>query len=79
VGVNKASTATVDTAPRSAIAVPTSIDENGLPRPNFLKDGGTGLWSWLSTLDHKRIGVMYLIMVMTMFFVGGLYAMLIRI
>ncbi len=77
--VNNASTATVDTAPRSAVAVPASTDEKGLPHPNFLKDGGTGLWSWLSTLDHKRIGVLYLIMVMTMFFVGGLYAMLIRI
>jgi cytochrome c oxidase subunit 1 len=37
-----------------------------------------GLWSWLSTLDHKRIGVMYFITVMIFFLVGGTLAMLIR-
>jgi len=37
-----------------------------------------GLWSWLTTLDHKRIGVMYLISVFTFFFIGGILAMLIR-
>jgi cytochrome c oxidase subunit 1 len=30
-----------------------------------------GLWSWLLTKDHKRIGVMYLISVTVMFFIGG--------
>jgi hypothetical protein len=30
--------------------------------PNYLENNqGKGkLWSWMSTLDHKRIGVMYL-------------------
>ena len=37
-----------------------------------------GLWSWLTTLDHKRIGILYMITVMTFFAVGGIYAMLIR-
>ncbi len=37
-----------------------------------------GLWSWLTTLDHKRIGIMYFITVMTMFAIGGTAAMLIR-
>lgn len=37
-----------------------------------------GLWSWLTTLDHKRIGVMYMISVMSFFFLGGVFAMLIR-
>jgi cytochrome c oxidase subunit 1 len=37
-----------------------------------------GLWSWLTTLDHKRIGIMYFITVMTFFFIGGVFAMLIR-
>ncbi len=37
-----------------------------------------GLWSWLSTLDHKRIGVMYFITVMIFFLVGGLSALAIR-
>ncbi len=37
-----------------------------------------GLKSWLFTLDHKRIGVMYLVAIMTMFLVGGVLALLIR-
>jgi cytochrome c oxidase subunit 1 len=37
-----------------------------------------GLWSWLTTLDHKRIGILYMISVFIFFAVGGLFAMLIR-
>ena len=37
-----------------------------------------GLSSWIFTLDHKRIGVMYLICIMTSFLLGGVFALLIR-
>lgn len=37
-----------------------------------------GLKSWLTTLDHKRIGVMYLIVTLMAFFAGGCLAMAIR-
>jgi cytochrome c oxidase subunit I len=37
-----------------------------------------GLKSWLFTLDHKRIGVMYLIFTMGSFFLGGIFALLVR-
>ncbi|MEW6014936.1 MAG: cbb3-type cytochrome c oxidase subunit I, partial [Candidatus Zixiibacteriota bacterium] len=37
-----------------------------------------GLKSWLLTLDHKRIGVLYLIAIMASFFLGGVFALLIR-
>jgi cytochrome c oxidase subunit 1 len=37
-----------------------------------------GIWSWLITLDHKRIGVMYLICVLSAFLVGGIFALLVR-
>lgn len=37
-----------------------------------------GLISWAFTLDHKRIGVMYLIAVLTFFLVGGCIALLMR-
>ncbi len=37
-----------------------------------------GISSWIFTLDHKRIGVMYLVSVLTAMFLGGLFAMLIR-
>ena len=38
-----------------------------------------GLKSWLLTLDHKRIGLMYLIGVVGSFLLGGLVAVLMRI
>ena len=37
-----------------------------------------GLLSWLFTLDHKRIGVMYLAAVLVSFFAGGVMALLVR-
>jgi cytochrome c oxidase subunit 1 len=44
---------------------------------NYLKHG-KGILSWLFTLDHKRIGVMYLIAILASFFLGGVFAMLVR-
>jgi len=38
-----------------------------------------GIRSWLLTLDHKRIGLMYLFSVLTFFLLGGIFAMLIRL
>src|SRR3972149_6599000 len=38
-----------------------------------------GIKSWLFTLDHKLIGLMFLIAIMFFFFVGGVLAMLIRL
>ncbi|NNF07837.1 MAG: cytochrome c oxidase subunit I [Candidatus Eisenbacteria bacterium] len=38
-----------------------------------------GLKSWLTTHDHKRIGVMYLYSVMAAFLVGGMLALAIRL
>jgi cytochrome c oxidase subunit 1 len=38
-----------------------------------------GFWSWAYTLDHKRIGIMYLFTTLIFFFVGGLFAMLLRL
>lgn len=37
-----------------------------------------GVLSWLLTLDHKRIGVMYMVMVLTSFLFGGLAALAVR-
>ncbi|MCF7903004.1 MAG: cytochrome c oxidase subunit I [Candidatus Marinimicrobia bacterium] len=49
-----------------------------LPQPNFLSEP-KGLKSWLLTLDHKRIGLMYFFAVMFFFLVGGTFAVLIRL
>jgi cytochrome c oxidase subunit 1 len=45
---------------------------------DYLHDG-KGLKSWLTTVDHKRIGVMYLWSILFMFFLGGVFAMMIRL
>ena len=37
------------------------------------------LASWLLTKDHKRIGILYLLVVTVAFFVGGLFATLLRL
>ncbi|QOY34336.1 cytochrome c oxidase subunit I [Anaerobacillus isosaccharinicus] len=37
------------------------------------------LWDWLTTVDHKKIGIMYLVAGAFFFVLGGLEAMLIRI
>ncbi|MCC6811002.1 MAG: cytochrome c oxidase subunit I [Deltaproteobacteria bacterium] len=45
--------------------------------PHYL-EAGKGIKSWLVTLDHKRIGVMYLWSVLGAFLLGGLAAILVR-
>ncbi|MEY4939841.1 MAG: hypothetical protein RIQ93_1576 [Verrucomicrobiota bacterium] len=39
----------------------------------------TGLWSWLTTVDHKRIGFLYGFFALFFFLVGGIEALLIRL
>ena len=50
------------------------------PRPvkNYLNET-KGVWSWLTTLDHKRIGIMYLTAVCAAFLIGGIFALLVRL
>ncbi len=38
-----------------------------------------GFWSWVTTIDHKRIGIMYMATTMTFFFIGGIFALLVRL
>src|SRR3989441_7102571 len=38
-----------------------------------------GVKSWLLTKDHKRIALLYLISITFFFFLGGLFAVLIRL
>jgi cytochrome c oxidase subunit 1 len=39
----------------------------------------TGLWSWMTTVDHKRIGILYGSTAFFFFLLGGLEALLIRV
>jgi cytochrome c oxidase subunit I len=47
-------------------------------RKNYL-NAEYGLRSWLLTTDHKRIAVLYMISITFFFFIGALYALLIRL
>ncbi len=52
--------------------------EASMLEPNYLN--ATGGWkSWLFTLDHKRIGILYLITTTIAFLIGGLAAALVRL
>jgi len=39
----------------------------------------TGFWSWVTTVDHKRIGILYGITAFAFFLIGGSEALLIRL
>jgi cytochrome c oxidase subunit I len=54
-----------------------AIPASTRPKLNYLNNGG--LLSWLTTVDHKRIGIMYLIFIMASFVLGGLFALALRI
>ncbi len=38
-----------------------------------------GVWGWLTTTDHKKIGILYGVSAMAFFIVGGVEALLIRV
>ena len=57
----------------------TTVTAQPASKPtNYLNNGFT-LKSWLLTTDHKRIAILYLISVTLFFFLGGFFAMLIRL
>jgi len=65
----------------SAVVNPTaqpSVPENEEPLPVITRSNN-GLLAWLSTVDHKQIGVMYLCLTTFFFIVGGIEALLIRL
>ncbi|MEA2641230.1 MAG: cytochrome c oxidase subunit [Chloroflexota bacterium] len=58
----------------ATIAVPSPIAERRVLRPI----APTGVWSWITTIDHKRIGVLYGTTAFIFFLIGGLEALLMR-
>jgi cytochrome c oxidase subunit 1 len=65
----------------AAVDIPVAggheADSHGDPNAPYLT-AKRGIGSWLTTLDHKRIGLMYLTMVSLAFLTGGLFALIIR-
>jgi len=52
--------------------------ETPTPSGTHYLNVNSGFWSWAATLDHKRIGLMYLTGTTLAFLVGGLFALLVR-
>ncbi len=64
------------------VAVPgagTGHDEHGSPPGTNYINAKPGVWSWLTTVDHKRIGLMYLASTIVAFAMGGFFALLVRL
>ena len=58
-----------------------TLDVHEVPtgsRVNYL-NAQYGVKSWLLTTDHKRIALLYLASITLMFFVGGFFAVLMRL
>jgi cytochrome c oxidase subunit 1 len=54
------------------MATQTATVSPAIPQPR-------GLVSWLTTVDHKRIGILYIATALVFFILGGLLALLVRI
>ena len=73
-GRRTVSSSTTGITTEGGVQPPTGPGSSG---DNYLTHGH-GLRSWIFTLDHKRIGVMYLVSILASFVLGGLLAGLIR-
>jgi cytochrome c oxidase subunit I len=61
--------------PTSVPEVATRADTGLLRRPTDPK----GVWSWMTTVDHKRIGILYGVTAFVFFILGGIEALLMRL
>jgi cytochrome c oxidase subunit I len=57
------------------VTVPTQRPSGVLSRPRAT----TGFWAWITTVDHKKIGILYGITAFGFFLIGGTEALLIRL
>ena len=53
----------------------TLLALSGIARPLH----PTGIWSWITTIDHKKIGILYGVTSFLMFLTGGIEALILRI
>jgi cytochrome c oxidase subunit 1 len=59
----------------ASVNVPAERPRGLLRRPTAT----TGFWSWFTTVDHKKIGILYGITAFAFFIIGGSEALLIRL
>src|SRR3989304_6095179 len=60
----------------ASVGVPTEGSSRGLLRR---PPATTGAWSWITTVDHKKIGILYGVTAFAFFIVGGTEELLIRL
>ncbi|MFN8234314.1 MAG: cytochrome c oxidase subunit I [Actinomycetota bacterium] len=58
----------------ASVSVPAVGARGGLRRPTATH----GFWSWFTTVDHKKIGILYGVTAFVFFLIGGTEALLIR-
>ena len=68
---------TAEAIPAGSPAPATQVFGRPSDEDNYLTHD-TSLKSWLTTVDHKRIGLMYLASVIIAFLAGGIMALLVR-
>ncbi|HEY3101127.1 MAG TPA: cytochrome c oxidase subunit I [Methylomirabilota bacterium] len=56
------------------MAIPHALRQHELAHAE-----ATGLWAWLTTVDHKRIGILYGVTAFVFFLIGGIEALIIRL
>jgi cytochrome c oxidase subunit I len=54
-------------------------DSEGEHAPEVRDNSYERLWIWATTLDHKKIGILYLLTTIVFFLIGGIEALLMRI
>ena len=62
-----------------AIAVPTPEARRHIERLERIWAERPGVLGWLTTTDHKRIGILYLVTTFVFFILGGVEALLMRL
>src|SRR4029079_5053374 len=64
--------------PESSIATSSPTFDAVMPARHYMNESG-GWRSWLLTRDHKRIALLYLLSITVFFFLGGFFALMIRL
>jgi cytochrome c oxidase subunit 1 len=65
--------------PTEALALPSGTTIEHRPLGVFARPRATTGWtSWITTVDHKRIGIMYGVAALFFFVIGGIEALMIR-
>src|ERR1039457_2548705 len=62
----------------SAVVQPFPLLPPASPGRDDYLTHSRGLRSWIFALDHKRISIMYMVAVLFFFFIGGVFAILLR-